>query len=835
MASSKQQSAQARGQIYERFNQILDRVFGNDAASKQKYGGWLDYSVGSAAGSAAGSGAGASATTASAAAAAVPRNQRKAARSLVADDELEDFIDSLLPNARAVARLLGSGKDDEGGSILQFLYRVAHPVEFKLELDMLPEQSKMSIIGRSPATSPLFTQLLHKPLLKQAIDPRSPALLVSIQELFLFYFLRHPTSASHQSSPSLGTASASSSGTSASSIYGSSTPSVGLAPSTGAAAIMGSISGSFAKPKRKTEHSWRMFFNDGITSLARGNPYNVLLLQYLRGFLPDSTKPVKSRFHAKLVQHSSLFLHALIEFWLRQNMIAFTDDSSAGSFGAAAPALPLSLGVKLASPFATVHTYTSYMPPSDDLLSSLVLTIIHLLSDSFYPAQLTDGSASGPSSASGMSGSSAYNPHSYAGPNAPGAHGAGSGVAQCLTPSVTVLRRPLFEFLRLVFSRAPIGLSPTGFLAITDVWLAYIQPWCCRRWADVKTVSAPSQAKPKDEGYTPAWESYVLANYHFYTTLLGVFVERARELDFSGADERTVGLLDRVLSVFNPELLSLLRRASRFMEKAQPFAVPFTRTNSSGNLYSGGSGRRLTRRSSTADRDDSLSQEQGQVLTFYCKSLGVDSVPVALHASFHRDAERLFDKLWIAAPLSSAPSSSSSKKSSSEPLLETLQRLSRMLRLVFEISDAYVASTAHSRPAGAGGAFPTDGLESLEPSRYARFSHLLTRRGVQQIKRGLRLCSPDAAKYVGDPMLRPICSFEIPALVRLSYRVSMWLNARLGLESPYRGRRFDDNVDVDPTLADFGAFRFNLRFLASKINLSFLAGFLLLVYAVFAW
>lgn len=815
-------------------------MFGNDAASKQKLGGWLDYSAGSATASTASTSGAANASSASSSAlsaASAAGRQRKGgkptARSLIADDDLEDFIDSLPPNAHAVVRLLGTGKDDEGGSILQFLYRVTHPVEFKLELDMLPEQSKMCIIGRSPATSPLFTQLLHKPLLKQAIDPRSPALLVSIQELFLFYFLRHPTSASHQSSPSLGDASSSSSST-ASSIYGSSTPSIGLAPSSGASSIMGSISGSFIKPKRKTEHSWRLFFHDGIASLTRGNPYNVLLLQYLRGFLPDSNKPVKSRFHAKMVQHSNLFLHALIEFWLRQNMIAFTDEPTTGTLGGPTAAMPLSLGVKLASPFATVHTYTSYMPPSDDLLSSLLLTIIHLLSDSFYPAPLTEAS----SSSGHASGSGSHYSHSYAGVNAPGAHGAAGGVGLCLTPSVTVLRRPLYEFLRLVFSRAPIGLSPTGFLAITDVWLAYIQPWCCKRWADVKTTVSAPEAKPKDEGYTPAWESYVLANYHFYTTLLGVFVERARELDFSGTDERTVSLLDRVLSVFNPELLALLRRASRFMEKAQPFAVPFTRTNSSSSLYGGVSGtsaRRLARRPSTADRDETLSQAQGQVLTLYCKSLGVDCVPVALHDSFHRDAERLFDKLWIAAPLSSAPSSSSSKKSSTESLLETLQRLSRMLRLVFEISDAYVASTVHSRPAGAGGAFPTDGLESLEPSRYARFSHLLTHRGVYQIKRGLRLCSPDAAKYVGDPMLRPICSFEIPLLVRLSYRVSTWLNAQLGLESPYRGKRFDDNVDVDPTLADFGAFRFNLRFLASKINLSFLAGFLLLVYAVFTW
>jgi hypothetical protein len=45
-ASSKQNSAQIKRQFYERFNQVLDRLFGNNDVSKHKHGGWLDYSVG---------------------------------------------------------------------------------------------------------------------------------------------------------------------------------------------------------------------------------------------------------------------------------------------------------------------------------------------------------------------------------------------------------------------------------------------------------------------------------------------------------------------------------------------------------------------------------------------------------------------------------------------------------------------------------------------------------------------------------------------------------------------------------------------------------------------
>jgi hypothetical protein len=166
-----------------------------------------------------------------------------------------------------------------------------------------------------------------------------------------------------------------------------------------------------------------------------------------------------------------------------------------------------------------------------------------------------------------------------------------------------------------------------------------------------------------------------------------------------------------------------------------------------------------------------------------------------------------------------------------DKVAEQVQRLSRMLRRVFEISDAYVASTAHSRSSSAatGG-----GLESFAPSRDKHLPHLLSREGVFQLQHGMRLCSPNTAEYIGDPMLSPICSYEVAWLVRLSYKLSTWLNARFGLVNPYHGKRFEDNVEVDPA-SPFVRFRFNFRFLASKVNLSYLSAFLLLLYVLYFW
>ncbi|KAG1685000.1 hypothetical protein DVH05_009830 [Phytophthora capsici] len=804
-SAAKRQSAQQRSVFYERFNQLLDRVFGIDTLSKQKDGGWLDYSAGVGVAPAPGS---------AAALAAKKRAEQKRERALAGvatdEDDIEEFLTSLTASGRAIVKLLGGGVRSEDGSVFQFLFRVAHPVEFKLALDMLPEQSKMTIVSGRGA-SLLFTQLLHKPLAKQRLDLRSPELLVSITELYLFYFLRHPASSSHPSG------STTSSTTTTTAALGSSP-----APS--------KASSSVSTAAKTRQSSWRMYGKDGVAALTRGNPYNVLLLQYLRDFLPDSNRGVKSRFHGKLLKDSNLFLHILIEFWLRQNLISFSDDPVGASTAAPGVFRPPPPGNMMVSPFASVYTTTSYMAPSDDLLSSLLLTIIHLLSDSFFPAPLAEDSNGSQSGAGGMV--------------------VGSGGVY-LSRSVTMLRPPLYAFFRLVFSRAPIGLSPTAFLAITDVWLAYIQPWHCRSWIDSKdpTAAASGTASDQDKlpGYTSVWESYVLANYHFYTTLLGAFVERAKELDFSTGDERNLQIVDRVMSVYNSDLLALLRRASLHLEKSQPFAMPFSFNR--GSTFTRTRSGSFGSSSKAKSTGDVLTATQAHVLTFYCKSLGNECTPVPLHDSFHRDAERLFDKLWEAAAASTSTASTPSVHSPSDlyqnvsavfrasstktvdKVAEQVQRLSRMLRRVFEISDAYVASTAHSRSSSAA---TSGGLESFAPSRDKNLPHLLSREGVFQLQHGMRLCSPDTAEYIGDPMLSPICSYEVVWLVRLSYKLSTWLNDQFGFVNPYNGKRLEDNLEVDPA-SPFVRFRFNFRFLASKVNLSYLAAFVLLLYVLYFW
>jgi len=68
----------------------------------------------------------------------------------------------------------------------------------------------------------------------------------------------------------------------------------------------------------------------------------------------------------------------------------------------------------------------------------------------------------------------------------------------------------------------------------------------------VNTVPKPN----KPSKYTPAWESYVAANLHFYLVPLAIFLRRARELEFSKAEfQKSMNHVQRVIRVFSPQLV----------------------------------------------------------------------------------------------------------------------------------------------------------------------------------------------------------------------------------------------------------------------------------------
>ncbi|KDO32447.1 hypothetical protein SPRG_02924 [Saprolegnia parasitica CBS 223.65] len=501
-----------------------------------------------------------------------------------------------------------------------------------------------------------------------SMNGKTQCLMVPIQTYFLFSLLRYPVSTSKLKRP-IATPSASSSLSSTTSNY-----------------------------------AWRSFSTNGLSTLTERHPYNVLLQYYLSTFLPHG--PEKLGFKSSQKQSMELFLSLLIELWLRQNHVVYEGD--------------------------VAKVVDQYTPPTDDVLSALLLTLLHVLSDSHIPLLLH-----------------------------PSTH-----------VVLKTLQKPLYDFFQIGFCRATPSTNPTSFYMLADVFLAYLSPWQCVQWASstpsLATFSAP---------YTP----FVLANLHFYTGLFGVFVTAARDLEW---DATSLDLLGRALSLFSPDLLALLERAA----------------------------------------SDKLSVAEAHVLQRHVAEFG--STPPSLTA-FRRNGEHLLDKMQYMKDVHPRQSSSSTflnavfTTTAATASLETqIDSVGARLRVVLSIPETYVpVSVVTTAP------LTTFSLASLNPARDGLA--LLSAAGRRQVANGLRLCTTDAVTYVGDPMLKPISSYEIPCLVRLLYRVSMAINVLLGLPNPYEGKVTLDEKLQTPTTE---CFRVNLRFLAAKTNVAWLLLFLLGTY-----
>ncbi|KAF0687624.1 Aste57867_20608 [Aphanomyces stellatus] len=390
-------------------------------------------------------------------------------------------------------------------------------------------------------------------------------------------------------------------------------------------------------------------------------------------------------------------------------------------------------------PLTLVKAVDQYTPPTDDLLCCLLLTLVHVLADAHIPLLVH-----------------------------PSTH-----------IVLKAIQKPLYDFFQICFARSSPDTNPTSFCMLVDVFLAYLQPWQCVHWTSSATAATAAT-------YSPAYASYVLANYHFYTTLFGVFVVNARELDW---DVQNAHMLERALNIFTPDLIGLLHQAYCFLSQT-PTATPLT-------------------------------QAESNILTRHLSEFGLTSYAVSLPQDFRRNAEHVLDKLQYVRDVHPKPSSTffpsvfSSNASvgggAASPAVHsadeaTLDRASARLRLVFEIPDTYVPASSFHAPLAR-----VFSLGSLEPNRDEH--NELTPEGRLQIRRGLRLCTVDTVQYTGDPMLKPISSYEIPSLVRFWYKVSVLLNTVLDLPQP-----------------DAPAFRVNLRFLAAKSNVLWLSAFVVLTY-----
>ena len=179
--------------------------------------------------------------------------------------------------------------------------------------------------------------------------------------------------------------------------------------------------------------------------------------------------------------------------------------------------------------------------------------------------------------------------------------------AWCLTPCMSTLQLPFFNYVRMLFRRASIHALQSPFFVVLESWLLWLEPWrdphgksffaAFSSFRDVLThqrfafddcelpgtlrkdttkrilESDPRSAQKsrtlpmtilkstQRSTYDPSWEPYIAANLHLYTVPLALFLRRARELDFSPKEfDRSLKVVQNVFRVFSPPVVEALNR-----------------------------------------------------------------------------------------------------------------------------------------------------------------------------------------------------------------------------------------------------------------------------------
>ncbi|KAJ7525204.1 hypothetical protein O6H91_17G041600 [Diphasiastrum complanatum] len=264
------------------------------------------------------------------------------------------------------------------------------------------------------------------------------------------------------------------------------------------------------------------------------HPYLHLLQLYLSHFVVDPLAKKgnsgSSFWHggqsdALGTTHASILVNTLIDFWL-------VDDDP----------LPLPLSIR-----HSLHIQLqaggllSYIPPGIDLTDALkhlinyFNSVLRISTKDFYGMVSAEDIGMGYRRkgllSSGM-GPSLVVPMS-------------SMLSSPIAPHLQYLQRPLYRFLLRAFRFWPVGSPVKNISHLVDIWLDFLEPW-----ESAEALSAAQQL-PKDSEhkltsdhtwgaspicsalrasentsqYAGQWQGYLLANYLFYTSLVGHFLE----------------------------------------------------------------------------------------------------------------------------------------------------------------------------------------------------------------------------------------------------------------------------------------------------------------------
>ena len=443
-------------------------------------------------------------------------------------------------------------------------------------------------------------------------------------------------------------------------------------------------------------------------------------------------------------------------------------------------------------------------------------------------------------------------------------------LSSILTPSMTALQQPLFNYLRVTLKNASFTPAARGaespFSTAVTLWLTWLEPWnfiSTSKFDFVSQYIAPftalshlnmdftissesatsssmakdrlfslavhvlsSTGRPKPTApskYSSFWASYIAANTHFYATLFAIFIRRARDLDFSpngGAFERSLALLQQVFRVYTPEVLEVVNLV---------LGVDAVMDQTTGNGTA-----------ASNQLEAHLKLEHDKILGTFCPMGKMNMQDCA------RDVQILLEEIYV----------HHLKKVGEMGFLDRFEdRLNSLSGIgtkqerqaIDALKDK--AKIVAGSPPDFDDAFAAPSSSMARSKRWADSSMkdrpdtsangLLTEKGREDLATGRRALRPQDVRYVGDPMFARVRTYEIGFLVKWTVWASLWLNLQLGNISQADFKVLDAQIHNDRSnfvdmlkekdIFKHQRYRVNLRGLADYRNLLFILMLLALV------
>ncbi|XP_022522217.2 sphingomyelin phosphodiesterase 4 isoform X2 [Astyanax mexicanus] len=347
------------------------------------------------------------------------------------------------------------------------------------------------------------------------------------------------------------------------------------------------------------------------------------------------------------------------------------------------------------------------------------------------------------------------------------------------------VQQKLYVFLQHCFGHWPLDAS---FRAVLETWLSYIQPW---RYTGEK--SNP-QTDVQNRNVPEKWASFVQENLLMYTKLFQGFLNRVMRTDLVNA--KNALMVFRVAKVFaQPNLSEMIQKGEQlFLEPEhvlhhrQPrvFLTPAHSGSFLSSRQPAGTDAVFKVKSHVYGLEGQDCQYKQM---FGGEVRGVVLKLIQIIAQARQTAKRISDHSAEAAANSSffswfGVSSSDHNhtfsggeaddmgecfKKTHEFLDKALDYLCQIFRLNSGQLSQLMANLASTEDDG--------GSKQLPDCIPSEDGLVLTDLGRMQIINGLRRFE---IEYQGDPELQPIRSYENALLVRLMFKVSSFLNDRLG-------------------------------------------------------